>query len=120
MFGARAVQSSKPSRKSSKPSANLASFDSKADCPYHKDHQHNEDDDDASDRGIVKKDTAATEHISGEAQGQINSARIHNDWVLGRIGTEVQAQTIEDTQRPPPLAGEHRITSTKTFCVQRS
>ena len=118
MFGARVVQSSKPSRKSSRPSANLASFDSKADPSHPQDHHHDEDDD-ASDRGIVKKDAAEIKHTPSVPEGQVDSARIHKDWVLGHIGTEVQAEAIEGAQRSPPLVSEHGITRTKTFQVHR-
>ncbi|KAK8062670.1 hypothetical protein PG997_014767, partial [Apiospora hydei] len=115
MFGARVVQSSKPSKKSSHPSANMASFDTKTDH-----HLHHDDDDGASDQGIVKKDHTATQvkDASNAAEvGVDDSVRISKDWVLGKIGTEVQAHTIESAHRPPPLAGEHVIMSTKTFHV---
>ncbi|KAK6836101.1 hypothetical protein PG987_006596 [Apiospora arundinis] len=119
MFGARVVQSSKPSKKSSHPSVNLASLDSKAD---HMHQQQHDEDDDASDRGIMKKgsELAMKDDTSSIADGKVDSARIKKDWVLGHIGTEVQAHTIESAHRSPPLAGEHGITSTKTFHVHRS
>ncbi|KAK7912186.1 hypothetical protein PG985_014667 [Apiospora marii] len=119
MFGARVVPSSKPSKKSSHPSAtNLASFDSKTD--HH--HDHHQDDDGASDQGIVKNGSAAptTRPAPSAADAQEDSARINKDWILGNIGTEVQAHTIESGHRSPPLAGEHGIMSTKTFHVHRS
>ncbi|KAK8079299.1 hypothetical protein PG994_003106 [Apiospora phragmitis] len=116
MFGARVVQSSKPSKKSSHPSANMAGFDTKTDH-----HQHHDDDDDASDQGIVKKDRdEPTKGPASVAEGEVDSVQINKDWVLGNIGTEVQAETIEGAERVPPLAGVNGITSTKTFRVHRS
>lgn len=119
MFGARVASSSKPSKKSSHPSAtNLASFDSKTD--HH--HGHHQDDDGASDQGMVKNDSGAptTRHTPSVAEGQVDSARINKDWILGNIGTEVRAHTIESGHRSPSLAGDRGIMSTKTFHVHRS
>ncbi|KAK7953047.1 hypothetical protein PG988_013741 [Apiospora saccharicola] len=120
MFGARVTPSSKPSKKSSHPSAtNLASFDSKT-YQYHQ--HHHQDDDGTSDQRMVKDNSSVaptrdTPSVTGE---QVDSARINKDWILGNIGTEVQAHTIESEHRTPPLAGERGIMSTKTFHVHRS
>ncbi|KAK8045876.1 hypothetical protein PG996_013940 [Apiospora saccharicola] len=120
MFGARVTPSSKPSKKSSHPSAtNLASFDSKT-YQYHE--HHHQDDDGTSDQRMVKDNSSVaptrdTPSVTGE---QVDSARINKDWILGNIGTEVQAHTIESEHRTPPLAGERGIMSTKTFHVHRS
>ncbi|KAK8029540.1 beta-lactamase family protein [Apiospora rasikravindrae] len=119
MFGARVVQSSKPSKKSSHPSVNMASFDTKTGH-----HHHHDDDDDASDQGIVKKEDSAapTKDASSVAEGEVDhSVRINKDWVLGKIGTEVQAHTMEDAHRSPPLdVDSHAAFNARIAAMMRS